>query len=447
MNIYDSLRSRPLRRTPDKLLGGLCSGLAHRWGISPVLVRIGMILLMLVGGLGLVVYGLGWLFVPDYETDEIVAEGALRNPDAAMAAAVILILVGAAVFIPFAGAWIFAALDRAPFVLVIIGIVVVFAFLVSRQRRERKEYTLSPTLVGPLPQPEELAPQTTPMPRPIKAPRTKKPALSARAIYLFLAAALIGVALALLLTPGKVASILMAFAVGLAVVAAGVIYAGIRGLRATWLTALTWILALQTACALALAMAMPTSMIQSPTLNIFSSRTDSSPSVFATHVPTINSAADAHNLHHVDTLVLAGNPSKIREDAPVIFEITRREGAWGDSWIHLSGYQPWDISTRDQKWQLPLTDGKANKEPEQWWHTVPIERGQTIRIASPAAASSPSTAKIVKITYSYGTMTIRGKAADKKDDQQAKPADTNHEPASLIPEPQTSPSLASEGEK
>lgn len=52
------------RSATDHKVGGLCGGVAERWGIDPVLVRVGWVLLALSGGIGLVLYAAGWLMIP-----------------------------------------------------------------------------------------------------------------------------------------------------------------------------------------------------------------------------------------------------------------------------------------------------------------------------------------------------------------------------------------------
>ncbi len=52
------------RSTADAKLAGLCGGVARHWGIDPVLVRVGAVLLALSGGIGIVLYLAGWLLIP-----------------------------------------------------------------------------------------------------------------------------------------------------------------------------------------------------------------------------------------------------------------------------------------------------------------------------------------------------------------------------------------------
>lgn len=57
------------RSTADRKVTGLCGGIAAHWGIDPLLVRIGGVLLAVSGGVGLVLYLAGWLFVPEQGSD------------------------------------------------------------------------------------------------------------------------------------------------------------------------------------------------------------------------------------------------------------------------------------------------------------------------------------------------------------------------------------------
>ena len=58
--------SRPeLRRSgTDRMLGGVCGGLAEYSGIDAVLWRVGAVGLTLTGGAGIVVYLLLWVLMP-----------------------------------------------------------------------------------------------------------------------------------------------------------------------------------------------------------------------------------------------------------------------------------------------------------------------------------------------------------------------------------------------
>ncbi|MGB7448660.1 MAG: PspC domain-containing protein, partial [Ornithinimicrobium sp.] len=72
---FDRLRRMDLRRSPDGWLGGVCSGLAHRVGLDPLVVRAGTVLLVVFFGLGLLLYLLAWAFIPDTRERTHVEEG------------------------------------------------------------------------------------------------------------------------------------------------------------------------------------------------------------------------------------------------------------------------------------------------------------------------------------------------------------------------------------
>jgi len=59
-------RGRLVRRTDNKLIAGVASGIADALGIRPVLVRIAFVVLTAAGGLGVWLYVLGWLVLPPH---------------------------------------------------------------------------------------------------------------------------------------------------------------------------------------------------------------------------------------------------------------------------------------------------------------------------------------------------------------------------------------------
>lgn len=55
----------PLRRsTTDKMLGGVCGGIARRYGFDPALLRVVTVVAVFAGGLGLLAYAAAWLLLP-----------------------------------------------------------------------------------------------------------------------------------------------------------------------------------------------------------------------------------------------------------------------------------------------------------------------------------------------------------------------------------------------
>ncbi len=81
---------RRLERNPDdKVIAGVASGVADFFGLDPTVVRVIWALTILLGGLGLIVYIILWIVVPEGESDRTVAHdlrdratGSTEVPDA-----------------------------------------------------------------------------------------------------------------------------------------------------------------------------------------------------------------------------------------------------------------------------------------------------------------------------------------------------------------------------
>jgi phage shock protein PspC (stress-responsive transcriptional regulator) len=67
-----------VRPDEGRWFAGVSAGLARRWGIDPLLVRGGFVILAIFGGVGLLLYGLGWLFLP-HPDGRIHAQEVLRG--------------------------------------------------------------------------------------------------------------------------------------------------------------------------------------------------------------------------------------------------------------------------------------------------------------------------------------------------------------------------------
>jgi phage shock protein PspC (stress-responsive transcriptional regulator) len=67
------------RRTSDRVLGGVASGLGDYFNVDPLLIRITFVGLMIFGGAGLVLYVLAWLLVPAESHDRSLLEDFLRR--------------------------------------------------------------------------------------------------------------------------------------------------------------------------------------------------------------------------------------------------------------------------------------------------------------------------------------------------------------------------------
>ena len=61
------------RPSDDRMVAGVCSGIARAFGIDPLIVRIAFIVLTLAGAAGIPLYLAGWLLIPDEESQESIA--------------------------------------------------------------------------------------------------------------------------------------------------------------------------------------------------------------------------------------------------------------------------------------------------------------------------------------------------------------------------------------
>ncbi|WP_030782343.1 PspC domain-containing protein [Streptomyces sp. NRRL S-920] len=96
-----------------KRLGGVCAGLGRYCDMDPVIFRVGVAILAITSGLGLVIYGFAWLFVPYEGEEENEARKVLSGRvDGQALTAVLFALVGCGVFLTLlnnGGALTFAA--------------------------------------------------------------------------------------------------------------------------------------------------------------------------------------------------------------------------------------------------------------------------------------------------------------------------------------------------
>jgi phage shock protein PspC (stress-responsive transcriptional regulator) len=100
---YGDYRPAPrlTRRTHDKVIGGVAGGVADYFGIDPLIVRLVFVALALAGGGGIVLYVLGWIFIPARGVGEPIRAGA--RIDLPKWIGIALLAVAALVLIPSLG--------------------------------------------------------------------------------------------------------------------------------------------------------------------------------------------------------------------------------------------------------------------------------------------------------------------------------------------------------
>ncbi|MGH3762804.1 PspC domain-containing protein [Actinophytocola sp.] len=68
--VKDFWATRPRRPRRGRKIAGVAAGIANRYRIDPTLVRVGFVVASIYGGAGIVLYVLGWLFLPEQD-DEV----------------------------------------------------------------------------------------------------------------------------------------------------------------------------------------------------------------------------------------------------------------------------------------------------------------------------------------------------------------------------------------
>lgn len=94
-----------LRRSRDgRVVAGVCDGAGRYFDVDPVIFRIVLAVLALTGGLGLIIYGLGWLLLPQEDETESEAHRLLSGRiEGSALTAVLITLVGCGLYASMLG--------------------------------------------------------------------------------------------------------------------------------------------------------------------------------------------------------------------------------------------------------------------------------------------------------------------------------------------------------
>ncbi|MHA7289944.1 PspC domain-containing protein [Arthrobacter sp. MDT3-24] len=93
-DFFTWVRSHGIQRGGDRWIGGVSSGIAHRMGIDPLIVRGIFIVLTLFAGIGVLLYGLAWAFLPEPDGRIHVQEAGAGRWSSGMTGALITTVVG-----------------------------------------------------------------------------------------------------------------------------------------------------------------------------------------------------------------------------------------------------------------------------------------------------------------------------------------------------------------
>ncbi len=135
---FNWLRSLRIARGRERWVGGVASGIAHRFGWDPVLVRGVFVVLTIIGGIGILAYGLGWALLPEPDGRIHTQEAGRGRWSTGMTGAVVLTALG--LWSP--DAWLFddGGLGWGIWPLLwLAGIGVLIYVIVSRSQRSKAE--------------------------------------------------------------------------------------------------------------------------------------------------------------------------------------------------------------------------------------------------------------------------------------------------------------------
>jgi phage shock protein PspC (stress-responsive transcriptional regulator) len=97
-------RPRITRGSEHKVLAGVCEGAGRFFGIDPVIFRIVLAVLSLTGGIGLILYGMGWLVIPQEGEEQSEAHRLMSGRiEGAPLSAVLMTLVGCGLYASMLG--------------------------------------------------------------------------------------------------------------------------------------------------------------------------------------------------------------------------------------------------------------------------------------------------------------------------------------------------------
>ena len=93
-NFFNWIRSQGISRGRDRWMGGVASGIAHRFGIDPLIVRGIFIILTIFAGIGILLYGVAWALLPEPDGRIHAQEAGAGRWSAGMTGALITTIIG-----------------------------------------------------------------------------------------------------------------------------------------------------------------------------------------------------------------------------------------------------------------------------------------------------------------------------------------------------------------
>ncbi len=147
---------RQLRRSrDDRMIGGVCGGLGRYVGIDPIIFRIVLAALAIFGGVGLLLYALGWLLIPEDGADVSELHRLFQGhpSPAPIIAAIVVGVLGVITVTEIA----YHRRGRFEVLLIVVAVVAVVA-LTSRSRGIPPATAVTPPPYGTPPRPPYVTP-------------------------------------------------------------------------------------------------------------------------------------------------------------------------------------------------------------------------------------------------------------------------------------------------
>ena len=132
------------RSTQQRVIAGVCGGLAEYFGVDVVVVRLAWALFTLMGGAGIVLYVICWIIVPDGINQQAASAKPPKSGYGAIVLGIFLVIVGLSLIIGWSGSVAFGfpfTIIFAPImsgllsgILILIGLGLLLGWLLSRSR-------------------------------------------------------------------------------------------------------------------------------------------------------------------------------------------------------------------------------------------------------------------------------------------------------------------------